>query len=134
MAFLCVVEYQSSNEIIESEISSVLEEKMDLVSNFIKNEEKEFYEVYDEELFLAFLDMEKDSSDYNFTKDIIMKKFNRVDNKSFGIINSEGVFILDKEPSLIGFNINSYPESVRYLEKAGPEINYIYHGKDDIYL
>ena len=119
-----VISYKQSQKKIIQEMDMILQKKVSLIDDFVDGEEREYFSIYDEELFLTFLKMEENDTEYNLTKYLILEHFNSFENKSLGLINSFGVFILDKEEDLIGFNINSYPESVKYLERAGPEITY----------
>jgi len=114
-----IMEKQTTNK-----MDSILREKIDLITNFIEEEEREFYQIYDEDLFLEFLESNQSSSKTSYSKDEIMNSFVIVENKSLGLVNSSGIIVLDNNNGLIGFNVSTYPETVKYLEVAGPELTY----------
>ncbi|MCW8965277.1 MAG: cache domain-containing protein [Candidatus Pacearchaeota archaeon] len=119
------IEYNSSRKQTINDLQSILSQKTKTVDDFIEKQEDNFYKTYDEELFKNFLRMSKDNPKYNQTKEKLYEKFNNSEAVVMGLINSTGVFQIDKEGILEGFDIKEYPEGVEYLADTSKEITYM---------
>jgi hypothetical protein len=118
------IKYKFVEKEMKIKMEDILKEKVQLIDEFINEEEKEFYKVYDEKLFLNFLENEEKEMEFENPQFKILQNYFLSNNKSLGLVNSSGIIILDNNKDLIGFNISTYPESVKYLKDAGSELNY----------
>lgn len=119
------MQYNYSKQEIVNKMESVLFKKTKVVDRFIHDQEINFYKAYDEKLFTKFLKMSPKDSQYNKTKEELYERFNQSQGAVMGLINSTGVFQIDKEGILEGFDIKDYPEGIEYLADPSKEPSYM---------
>lgn len=122
-----ISEYNFQKMKIINDLQRDMFEKSQCINDFIYRQEKSFLKVYDEELFVEFLKLSVMDEQYNLSRESLYKLFDTSDERVvMGLVNSLGIFQIDSEGSLEGFDTTSaYPEAVEYISGDYLEITYM---------